>query len=195
MDLTHENGRLPGTLIQHFLGKHQSVFAADVFLTGTMDSEMDMEKYNYYTTYNRTVTANRVQDIVTTANWVRRSSGFSSVSLVGLGAAGAWCLLACGLCPHIVRAVIDVDQFNTDSNLDYEEKLFIPLLRRFGGLAGVAALAIPSELYLHNTGVAFENDKIEDAYRAAEAIHQLRVQPGPADMTQVVAWINEGSHE
>lgn len=192
-DLTQENGRSPGTLIQHFLGKNLSVFVADVFLTGSMDGEIDLEKYNYYTTYNRTVAANRIQDIVAAANWVRWSSRFSSVALVGLGAAGPWCFLACGLCPQVARAVIDIDQFDTDSDLDYEEKLFLPVLRRLGGLPGAAALATPTELYLHNTGDTFEHEETKAAYRAADAIQRLRMQNSPADMAQMVAWIDQGS--
>ena len=194
-ELTRGSGRDPGPLIRQLLGKGQSVLVADVFLTGTADGEMDTGEHAYHSTYNRTVTANRVQDIVTAVTWLRRSSGCPSVSLVGIGAAGSWCLLACGLCPQVVRAVIDVDHFDTDSDREYEEKLYIPVLRRLGGLTAAAALATPAELYLHNTGTAFQPDDMEAAYRAADAIHQLRVQNAPADMRQVIAWIVEGSQE
>ncbi len=194
-ELTRGSGREPLPLIQQLLGKGQAVLVTDVFLTGTADGAMDTAEHDYYSTYNRTVTANRVQDIVTAVTWLRRSSGCSSVSLVGIGEAGPWCLLACGLCPQVVRAVIDVDHFDADSDREYEEKLFIPVLRRLGGLAAAAALATPAELYLHNTGAAFRPDDMEAAYRAADAIHRLRVQNAPADMRQVIAWIVEGSQE
>ena len=191
--LTQQNGRDPGLLIQHLLGKGRLVLVVDVFLTGMAEGEMDMGEHAYFSTYNHTPTANRVQDILTAVAWLRRGSAFPSVSLVGIGAAGPWCLLACGLCPQITRAVIDVDRFDTDSDAEYEAKLFIPVLRRLGGLAAAAALATPAELYLHNTGSAFQIDEIEDAYRAADAMDRLRAQRTAAEMRQVIAWTVEGS--
>ncbi len=193
--LTQKNGLDPLPLIQHLLGNGRVVLVAEVFQSGNAVGEVDTGKHAYFSTYNRTVTAHRVQDILTAVTWLRRSSGRPSVSLMGIGAAGPWCLLACGLCPQVVRAVIDIDQFDTDSDGEYEEKLFIPVLRRLGGLASAAALATPAELYLHNTGAKFQADEMESAYRAADAIDRLRVQNGPADMRQVIAWIEEGSRE
>ena len=200
--LTQDNGRDPGPLVQHLLGKGRLVLAADVFRTGLADGEpadrtpADGEpasgEHAYFSTYNRTETANRVQDILTAVAWLRRSGEVASVSLIGIGAAGPWCLLACGLSPHVDRAVIDADRFETDSDEAYESRLFIPVLRRLGGLAAAAALATPAELYLHHTGHAFEIDEIEAAYRAADALDRLRTQRTPADMHQVVAWIDEG---
>lgn len=200
--LTQDSGRDPGPLVQHLLGKGLLVLSADVFLTGLADGEpadnepADREtasgEHAYFSTYNRTVTANRVQDILTAVAWLRRTGGVAAVSLVGIGAAGPWCLLACGLSPHVDRAVIDADRFDTDSDAAYESKLFIPVLRRLGGLSAAAALATPAELYLHHTGHAFETDEIEAAYRAADALDRLRTQRTPADLHQVVAWIDEG---
>ena len=210
--LTQDNGRDPGPLVQHLLGKGLLVLAADVFLTGRADGKpadgepadgepadgkpADREpasgEHAYFSTYNRTATANRVQDILTAVAWLRRTGGVASVSLIGIGAAGPWCLLACGLSPHVDRAVIDADRFETDSDEAYESRLFIPVLRRLGGLSAAAALATPAELYLHHTGHAFETDDIEAAYRAADALDRLRTQRTPADMPQVVAWIDEG---
>lgn len=205
--LTQDSGRDPGPHVQHLLGKGLLVLAADVFLTGLADSDpagrepadgkpADREpasgEHAYFSTYNRTATANRVQDILTAVAWLRRTGGFAAVSLLGIGAAGPWCLLACGLSPHVDRAVIDADRFETDRDEAYESKLFIPVLRRLGGLSAAVALATPAELYLHNTGHAFETDDIEAAYRAADALDRVRVQRTPADPHQVVAWIDEG---
>lgn len=215
--LAQDNGRDPGPLVQQLLGKGLLVLSADVFLTGLADNEpsdhepadgesadgapSDKEpavpkpasgEHAYFSTYNRTTTANRVQDILTAVAWLRRTGGVASVSLVGIGAAGPWCLLACGLSPHVGRAVIDTDRFDTDSDEAYENGLFIPVLRRLGGLSAAAALATPAELYLHNTGHAIEIDDIEAAYRAADALDRLRTQRTPADMHQVVLWIDEG---
>ena len=195
--LTQDDGRDPGPLVQHLLGKGRLVLAAEVFLTSREDSEPadgepDPGGHAYFSTYNRTRTTNRVHDILTAISWLRRSGGVASVSLVGIGEAGPWCLLACGLSPHVDRAVIDADRFDTDSDEAYESRLFIPVLRRLGGLSAAAALATPAELYLHHTGTTFQTDEIEAAYRAADAVDRLRTQRTPADTHQVVTWIDEG---
>lgn len=195
--LTQDRGRDPGPLVQHLLGKGLLVLSADVFFTGLAEStpadhDPASGEHAYFSTYNRTMTANRVQDILTAVAWLRRTGGVASVSLVGIGEAGPWCLLACGLSPHVDRAVIDADRFDTDSDEAYESRLFIPVLRRLGGLSAAAALATPAEMYLHHTGHAFETEDIEAAYRAADALDRLRTQRTPAEMHQVVAWIDEG---
>ncbi len=190
--LTGDDGQVPGRLLQQLAGRGLAVLAADVFLTGEAEGEMDTSSFAYHTTYNRTVTANRVRDVVTAAACLRRRSGFSSVSLVGIGAAGPWCLLACGLCPQITRAVIDADRFDTGSDEEYQEKLFIPVLRRLGGLSTAAALATPADLYLHNAGSMLDPEDAEAAYRAAGAKDRLRTQRKPADIRQIVDWVVEG---
>lgn len=190
--LTVDGGQVPGRLIQQLVVRGHMVLAVDVFLTGESEGEMDTSSYAYHTTYNRTVTANRVRDVVTAAACLRRRSGFSSVNLVGIGFAGPWCLLACGLCPQITRAVIDVDRFDVDSDEAYEEKLFIPVLRRLGGLSTAAALATPADLYLHNTGPALDHEVTEAAYRAAGAKDRLRTQRETAHIRQIVDWVVEG---
>ena len=141
--LTQESGRDPGPLIQHLLGKGRFVLVVDVFPAGPAHGEPDTGEHRYFTTYNRTTTAHRVQDILTAVAWLRRTGGIAAVSLVGIGEAGPWCLLACGLSPHVDRAVIDADRFDADSDESYESKLFIPVLRRLGGLSAAAALATP----------------------------------------------------
>lgn len=190
--LTGDDGQEPGRLVQQLMSRGLVVLAVDVFLTGEADGEMDTSSFAYHTTYNRTVTANRVRDVVTAATSLRRLSGFSSISLVGIGAAGPWSLLACGLCPQITRAVIDLDRFDVDSDEEYEEKLFIPVLRRLGGLSTAAAMATPADLYLHNAGPMLDPDDAEAAYRAAGALDRLRTQRKPAGISQVIEWVVEG---
>lgn len=190
--LTGDDGQEPGRLVQQLMSRGLVVLAVDVFLTGEAEGEMDTSFFAYHTTYNRTVTANRVRDVVTAAACLRRRSGFSSISLVGIGTAGPWSLLACGLCPQIVRAVIDLDRFDVDDDQAYEEHLFIPVIRRLGGLSTAAALATPADLFLHNAGPALDPDDTEDAYRAAGAKERLRTQREPADIRQIIDWVVEG---
>ena len=174
--------------------ENQFVMAPDLFLTGLSEDELNVE-HDYYSTYNRTITANRVQDILTAVARLRNSSSFSSVSLIGIGKAGPWCLLACGLCSHIIRAVIDIDQFDTLSDLEYTKKLFIPGLRQLGGLAGAVALATPIELYLHNTKTTIEAENLGETYRVTNMGHRFKTQHAPLDKGQIIRWIIEGASE
>ncbi len=193
-NLIQDDKRNPGALIKNLLMENQFVMAPDLFLTGLSEDELNVE-HDYYSTYNRTITANRVQDILTAVARLRNSSSFSSVSLIGIGKAGPWCLLACGLCSHIIRAVIDIDQFDTLSDLEYTKKLFIPGLRQLGGLAGAVALATPIELYLHNTKTTIEAENLGETYRVTNMGHRFKTQHAPLDKGQIIRWIIEGASE
>src|SRR5262249_16205109 len=67
------------------------------------------EKIKFFTTYNRTDTANRAQDILTAIAYLKRQT--ARVSVIGLGEAGLWALLARGIAPALDRMVIDAAQF------------------------------------------------------------------------------------
>ena len=190
--LTDEDGKSAGTLLQSLMREGHTVLTVDTFLTGEAEGELNTEKYAYYTTYNRTETSHRVQDIVTAITYLRQRTGFSSVSLIGLGEAGLWALLACGLDPHIVRAVADTSQFDTDDDQAYNDRLFVPCLRRVGDVKTAAAMAAPADLMLHNTGTAFKTEWMEDIYRLGNSAEHLKILRPPATGRQIVQWIING---
>ena len=169
-----------------------TVLTVDTFLTGEASGEHNTEEYPYYTTYNRTKTTHRIQDIITAISYLRQVTGFSSVSLIGLGEAGLWCLLACGLDPHIVRVVVDTNQLDTEDDQAYEDSLFIPCLRRIGDVNTAVALTAPADLMLHNAGTTFKTDWMEEVCRIGDTSDHLKILKKPATGRQIVQWIIEG---
>ena len=143
----------------------------------------------FFTTYNHTETANRVQDVLTAAVHLRAARDGDRIALVGLGDAGLWCLLAYALAPDLHACVADAGRFPIDDDAAYVRRLFVPLLRRAGGLRAAAVLAAPRRLLIHNTGESFDNAWFEATYRAAGAPENLRLVNGPAPARDMAAFL------
>jgi hypothetical protein len=104
--LLSADGHGPGELVRKLVKAGQMVVAIDVFGIGESTAPQDPKQprgsTKFFTTFNRTDTAERVGDIVEAIG--RMASLFSgegggeapAVNVVGIGAAGPWCLLACG---------------------------------------------------------------------------------------------------
>ena len=130
----------------------------------------------HFETYNRTAAARRVADIVAA---LRANPG---AALVASGDAALAGLLAAAVEPPRV-AVLDVDGFDTSADEAYEERLFIPGLRRAGDLQ-TAADALPGRLVVHDARRAFAlsgADVRNDALPPAAIVSLLRERaPGTA---------------
>jgi dienelactone hydrolase len=121
------------------------------------------EKIRHFETYNRTAAAQRVADIVAA---MRAHPG---AALVANGDAALAALLAAAIAPPRI-AVLDVgghrpppgadyiapgiDGFDTSDDDDYVDRLYIPGLRRAGGLQTAATLA-GERIVIHNAGKRF----------------------------------------
>jgi dienelactone hydrolase len=141
-----------------------SVMAIDAF--GVANGKLPAEaERSFFTTYNRTPTANSVQDILTGISWLSAQRGVKAVSLVGIGAAGMWCLLARALAPKVKACVVDADRFDPESDEQWAARFLVPLLRRAGDVRTAVALAAPGRLLLHNTGEAFSATWAGKLYR------------------------------
>ncbi|NDD62527.1 MAG: hypothetical protein EBZ36_00860, partial [Acidobacteria bacterium] len=97
--------------------------------------------YKFFTTYNRTDAALRVQDILTSLAWAKGEFRGSSLSVVANGEAGLWALLARGLTPGIDRMIVDAAGFDSAKDEEYVTRLPIPGLRRAGDFTTAIALA------------------------------------------------------
>jgi hypothetical protein len=98
-------------------------------------------KVRHFETYNRTPASQRVADVVTALNEHPRAA------VVARGDAALAVLLAAAI-DRPLAAVLDVDGFDPASDDDYLKRLFIPGLRRAGGLA--TALSDGRWLVVHN---------------------------------------------
>jgi hypothetical protein len=178
------------TMIRALLKQGQQVMSIDAFNTGSARAQRDMSD-QFFTTYNRTDDANRVQDILTAVAYLKKQSGISTVNLVGLDGAGLWVLLARGLAPEIGSSIADVVQFNSSDDSAYLKGLYIPLIRRAGDFQSALALAAPGRLLIHNTGEVFGTVLAEEVYRLANAAKRLTVSKEKLLLPNLIDWLME----
>jgi hypothetical protein len=107
-------------------------------------------KVRHFETYNRTAAGQLVADIVAA---LRASPGAVLVAGADAGPAG---LLAAALAP-VDAAVLDFGAFDTRSDEDFLNRLYIPGLRRVGDLQTAAAVS-KATLFVHNAGPDFRID-------------------------------------
>ena len=202
--IVHENGKAalvdaanvtPGDLVAGLLKQGQAVLAIDCFLTGEYNTPFAQTKRNedvrYFTTFNRTDTALRVQDILTGLAYLKSRAEVSSINLVGLGKAGLWSLLARSLAQDVARIAVDVAEFDNDNDDLFVSELFVPSLRRAGDFRTAGALIAPAELFIHNTGSLFNTVWTTDVYKAIGAESKLVVQKEKATEAKMVEWLAE----
>ena len=176
------------SLIEPLQRRGYVVASIDAFNTGSARVQRDTSD-RFFTTYNRTDDANRVQDILTALAWLKRQPGVRRVSLVGLERAGLWCLLAQALAPGLDAVVADADVFPTATDDAYLGRVFVPLLRSVGGFETALTLGLGSRIHVHDTGGVFDTTAVEASARATGAADTLRVSREKLADADVVAWV------
>jgi hypothetical protein len=104
-------------------------------------------KVAHFDTYNRTAASQRVADIVSA---LREAP---SAVLVAAGDAALPGLLAAAIVP-VRRAVVDVGGFDTSSDTQFLDRVYIPGLRRAGDFQTAAAM-MRGDVIVHNAGDVF----------------------------------------
>ena len=181
----------PSSLITALLGADQKVLVIDVFGTGEHNNYERSEDTNYFTTYNRTTAALRVQDIVTTLRGFTGRGDVSEVNLIGIGEAGLWSLLAAGF-TEVKNVVVDAAEFSNSSDTVFLETLPIPGIRRVGDFRTAATLVAPRPLIIHNTGDAFNTEWIAEVYGNIGASQHLLVEKERLSDEEIAAQVTTG---
>ena len=181
----------PSSLITALLGADQKVLLIDVFGTGEHGNYEISEDTNYFTTYNRTTAALRVQDIVTALQCFTNRGDVSAVNLIGIGEAGLWSLLAAGF-TTVKNVVVDAAQYASDSDAAFLETLPIPSIRRVGDFRTAGTLIAPRPLIIHNTGDAFDADWISEVYGNIGVGQHLRVERDRLPDEEIAARVAHG---
>lgn len=156
------------------------------------------DKVNFFTTYNRTDEANRVQDILTAIAllknammaYLENQGQKTSLSLVAHGQSGLLALLARGLAPAIDSVVIDAAQFDPSSDEAFIKSVAIPGIRRAGDFTTAVTIAPLTPLLIHNTGKTFKTEKIEAIYKAFGKVENFKSQPAKLSDAELVAWLS-----
>jgi dienelactone hydrolase len=183
----------PAGLAKRLLAERHAVLLLDTFMTGDLaDAATTAARKpfsNYFTTYNRTDLQERVQDLVTASVFAQRHSKGRRVALVGVGQAGLWALLAAPGADAVVADCAALDLSGGQALMSQD--LFMPGLLKMGGFAGIAALATPNPLFLHNIGSKFPTEVLREAYQAAGASPSLRESSQPASEDELVSWLTK----
>ena len=185
---------IPGPIVSGLLKRGHLVLAVDTFLTGEFHASSGQPTRNtdvpYFTTYNPTDAACRVQDILTALAYLGSHTEAKTCNLLGLGDAGPWCLLARALAPSIARTAVDLNRFAADSDARWVADLFIPGIRSAGDFRTAGALIAPGRLLVHNTGKRFPLDWLRAAYRAAGAKDALRISEQRLNRSDILNWLS-----
>ena len=194
MNLINPETGQPARLVSDLLAAGESVLGTDLFLTGTHSSAEGKvirdTSYRFFTTYNRTDAALRVQDILTALAYLKSQASVSTLNLIGLGEAGLWCLLAAGF-TDVEHTVVDANQFDSGNDATYLHTLPIPSIRRVGDFRTAGTLVASRHLLIHNTNNTFQTDWIADVYRAVGAADLLRVEAEAVSEADIAAWLIE----
>jgi len=186
-------------IVKELLKLNHRVLLIDCFATGEyLNVKGIMERgknIRFFTTYDRTPTAERVQDILTGLTYLSKVAPSAKINMIGLEEAGLWCLLARGLTEEADSAVVDVNGFKQDDEKDWLQRLFIPLMRRAGGLKTAIALAAPSKLFIHNCKDGFKLGFAVKLYERLNASKNLKTKKDKATDTEIVEWITRNDHK
>lgn len=149
------------------------------------------DEVQFFTTYNRTETAERVGAIL--AVLLALQSRFSQVHLIGLGTQGLEALLARALWGGCGRTLVDTARFDPDSDQAFTQHLYTPCLRRVGDLRTAGLLVAPQPLWLFNLHPHFPTQALQVAYRLMQAEQALRLDSAQPSSEAMLAWCTGSS--
>ncbi len=141
---------------------------------------------NFFTCYNRTELAERVQDVLTALAWLEGRGG--QVELIGVGRAGLAALLARPFAPLVTRCVADLAGLDLRRDATYTDDLWQPGLRRAGDFTTAALLTAPGDLCLHHG--ALLATPVRRLYRAVGG--RLKVSEAALSAAEQVKWLGAG---
>jgi dienelactone hydrolase len=182
----------PGPVVADLLALGHKVLAIDPFLSGEARPNFggrDRE-VGHFSTYNQEDAACRVQDILTGLAYLETREDVGRRHLLGLAAAGPWCLLARALDRGVGRTVVDFNRFDVDDDERWAADLFIPGIRSVGDVRTALALIAPAALLVHNTGANFPRDWARGAYRASAKKERLQLVTPQLKWGEISAWLS-----
>jgi hypothetical protein len=127
----------PGALIRSLLDEGKMVLTIDPFLTGEYHGPdrkaRRQEKGKFADPFLPTITASRVQDILTAASFLRaRFDSSAVIDLAGLEEAGLWSLFAAAVDRNIRSVFVDLNQQPLTEDALWEKSFFVPGIRSLG---------------------------------------------------------------
>jgi dienelactone hydrolase len=145
--------------------------------------------FKFFTTYNRSDDANRIQDILTAIAFLKMRYPGASLALVGEGPAGLLALLARGLSPALDKVAIDAAGFDTASDEAFLHSLPIPGIRRAGDFATAVFIAPTRPLMIYNTQGRFGTEQMAAAFRLFGRSADLKINASLPSAEALVEWL------
>lgn len=186
-----ENRRLT-PLIQGLTGLGHRVLSIDPFLTGEFHAPWahpGRQSARFFTTYNKTDTALRIQDIVTALVYAGHLPDVGQVNLVGQGDAGLWCALARALTTGVARLVADMNRFDRESDDDFLDRLYVPGIRRAGDIETALVVSAPASAMIHNLLSAEQFQSVTKVYASQGCSEKLVLDERPADTAGILNYL------
>ena len=184
-------------MVRALLERGGSIAAIDVFQTARARDTRDIagagnSAERHFTTFNRTDSANRIQDVLTAITYFRTRFNVREINLVGIGEGGVWSLFARALADDGIRLIADLDGFDAGSDAEFESKLFIPHIRKAGDFRAASVLVAGHKTLLHNVNASFPRGWIEASFGAAEAQDMLELQSTALSEQELIERITPG---
>ena len=181
----------PIGLAKQLIDRGEGVVLLDLFLTGDLANDEAARArrpfVDFFSAYNRTDLQERILDLALACEFARTRFTSPRVTLCGQGRAGLWTLLAA---PMADAVVADCDDLNTSQDEAFlSPDLFAPGIRSIGGFEGVAALAAPHPLLLHNASDEFSTQWLRQVYKNVDPKKSLSVDSKKESDAQIVKWI------
>lgn len=180
----------PAALIQELLNNGVAVLAIDVFKVGEHILPIEKQGRNentlHSTTYNKTDLQERVQDIITSSAYLGQTY---KVSLVGVGDAGIWALLAASALNDFNALVL----YQTPEKITDEimlDKFFSPGLAHYGGILTALALIAPHKLFV-SPAIIDAFDQVKQVYEITGSIDKIKTPDEYTSIGQIVKFISE----
>jgi dienelactone hydrolase len=142
----------PGPLLAALLRAGVRVLAIDLLGTGETKPLLDRapgdRRQPLFYAFNRSLTAHRVQDILTSLAALRQYEGVGRPTLVGLGSGGVAALLARPLAGPLRATAVELRGCPTDQESFWLGEMYHPLIRKVGDVRGAVALGPRSPLLM-----------------------------------------------
>ncbi len=118
--------------VQQLVRSGRPVLVLDAFVDSAARARR--ERFDdYFFSYNRAASSERVQDILTAAAYLKERVG-GKLEMAGMGDGGVWCIFAAAVAPVAIDVVADLNGFS-GSDEDFRDHFFVPGIQRAGGLS------------------------------------------------------------
>ncbi|WP_435010993.1 alpha/beta hydrolase family protein [Tundrisphaera lichenicola] len=195
-NLTTPEGQ-PSPIAKALLDRGQSVVGFDPLFVGESLDPADPADHRaetvHYETYNRSLAADRAEDLATVLAWARTLPDVHEISLVAEAEVGPLALLARPALEGLARTAIDLGGFDYgDGSKPVPPGLDLPGVLQFGGLKVAAALTAPAPLRIGGAGESFARTWPVRAYELADSPAQIRIEKESGDPSAIAKWIDSG---